>query len=224
METKRTALGIIDVQRGFMPSSESEQYYKDGFGELPITNGQAVVPVINKLITASGIDMVFTTQDWHPEETAHFSTNPDFTTTWPTHCVAQTDGAKMHPGIKLPKRTYAFKKGFEPVANSEDDTSYSGYNGAILTEFGEPLVTLPEMLARKEISRVILGGLALDYCVKATAIDLADKTEVEVIVAYDATRPVDEMSGIDAVTEMRAKGIQVIRTEDIFDTLSKEES
>src|SRR5437879_3300786 len=128
---KQYALGIIDAQRGFMPAEEGGRLDKLGFGELPIPHGERIVPNINQLIgefTAKQL-AVFTTQDWHPLETAHFSDDPNFNTTWPVHCVQRTPGAELHPEIEYGFSVKQFLKGFEPLKNGADDTSYSGYNG-----------------------------------------------------------------------------------------------
>lgn len=209
----QTAVGIIDVQRGFMPVDADNTLGVPGFGELPITDGDHVVTPVNELVRMSDANIVFTTQDWHPQNTAHFSENPNFSTAWPVHCVGETPGAELHPEVSLPPQTVAFKKGAETLLRGEDDTSYSGFNSV---SFENEQLTLPELLKKRNITRLVLGGLALDYCVKATALDFARKTEMEVVVAIDATRPVDQATGDAAITEMQEAGIEITTVRDII--------
>ncbi|HSX16139.1 MAG TPA: hypothetical protein VLF40_05080 [Candidatus Saccharimonadales bacterium] len=87
--TRHIALGVIDVQPGFMPAEEGLRLGLPGFGELPVPGGQEIVPKMNRLMAAFAAagHPIFTTQDFHPRETAHFSETPDYETTWPVHCV-----------------------------------------------------------------------------------------------------------------------------------------
>lgn len=186
------AVGIIDAQRGFMPLEEGTHLHRDGFGELPVTDGESIVPVVNRLLgvyATLGYDL-FTTQDWHPYDTAHFSETPNFTTTWPRHCVDGQPGAELHPNIITPPQTERFTKGSEVLEHGEDDLSYSGYYAEDPTTGG----TLPEWLKNRGIKEVLLGGLALDYCVGRTALDLRTKLGLDVIVAIDATRGINDTS------------------------------
>jgi nicotinamidase/pyrazinamidase len=168
---KEVALGLIDVQAGFMPAEEGDRLHRNGFGELPISHGQDIVPTLNELVAAYAFRgaHVFTTQDWHPYETAHFSDTPDYQTTWPRHCVAGTEGADVHPGLLLPHNYERFTKGFVHLQRSEEDTSYSGYYATNALD-----ETLPDWLEKKQIKAVHLGGLALDYCVGQTALDIRE--------------------------------------------------
>lgn len=225
---KNVALGIIDVQRGFMPEHEGERLDRMGFGELPVPRGEEIIPALAKIIRElKPIDshingpngIVFTTQDWHPKETAHFSTNPNFTTTWPTHCVQETNGAKLHPALERVTRD-AFYKGNEVLADGKDDTSYSGYN-ARRFDSGQPL---PEFLAGHDIDTLYLGGLALDYCVKTTAIDMKEKTDMDVVLLSDATKPVAEETGRLAVEQMLELGIRFMTVDEAIEELRGEQS
>lgn len=211
------ALGIIDAQRGFMPAEEGKRLQVGGFGELPVTDGERIVDPVNRLLggfTLYNLD-IFTTQDWHPARTAHFSDNPDFRTSWPRHCVDGTAGAELHPEVgPLDTRT-RFIKGFEPLEHGEDDTSYSGYFAV------DPLTNLrlPEWLAKHEVNTVVLGGLALDYCVGKTAIDLRDKLGLGVVVALDASRGIAPDSVDQMLEAFAAKGIRTGSTESVLASL-----
>lgn len=182
---KRTAIGIIDAQRGFMPAEEGARLGVSGFGELPVPSGETILPQVNAMLAASATRglFTFTTQDWHPAKTAHFSSAPNFTTSWPVHCVGGTPGAELHPGIMVSDSTEAFRKGMEILTRGEDDQSYSGYYG-----INEQGMSLGERLREQGTTQVVLGGLALDYCVGKTALDLRTKLDLDVVVNSDATR------------------------------------
>ncbi|MCA9348741.1 isochorismatase family protein [Candidatus Saccharibacteria bacterium] len=220
------ALGIVDAQRGFMPVTEGDRLGLAGFGELPVDEGELIVPALNRiLISRFRPDFIFTTQDWHPDGTAHISEEPNYDTTWPTHCMANTPGAKLHPLLELPDDIVIYKKGMEKLLQGVDDTSYSGYNSFTLQREFDPrggwdlnFRQLHESEAwlrflageRPETRTVYLGGLALDYCVQATGIDFKIKLGVDVAILTDATRPVDKQAGEKALREMAALGIRII--------------
>ena len=210
---ERVAVGIIDAQRGFMPSTEGQRLGVPGFGELPVANGEQIVPSVNRLLGAFATRgyMTFTTQDWHPAETAHFSSQPDFTTTWPVHCVGGTPGAELHPGVVVPASTVRIRKGMERLERGEDDRSYSGYYG--MDDGGE---YLGNILRQRGITRVVLGGLALDYCVGRTALDLRTKLGLDVTVAIDATRGISDASVGAMLGQFEATGIKVATTDEIL--------
>jgi nicotinamidase/pyrazinamidase len=214
------ALGIIDAQRGFMPLEEGGRVGREGFGELPVPEGEQIVSPINALIKAARrMNLTtFTTQDWHPSETAHFSTEPNFTTTWPVHCVANTPGAELHPYLQIPfgrSNHMGFVKGYEKLERGEDDTSYSGYF-AVGPDGKE---TLPEWLHKQDVGQVILTGLALDYCVRATALDLRQKMGVDVTVAFDATRGIADESIYQTLQEFAANQIHILSSEEVLQSL-----
>jgi len=226
----KTALGIIDVQRGFMPAEEGERLGGlPGFGELPVPGGDSVVPALNKLLLSDvHVDFIFTTQDWHPEQTAHFAEEPNYTDTWPIHCVALSPGSKIHPELAA-QRAFTFTKGSEELTSGKDDTSYSGYNSishmtSALNAIGEEvpyIQPLPEILVIKGVRRLILGGLATDYCVKTTAIDFASKTDIEVVVLSDAIKPVAEETGRLAIREMIDAGVRFATVDEVIEELSQ---
>lgn len=207
----KKALGIIDGQRGFMPLEEGQRLHIEGFGELPVPCGEQIVESTNRLIDAYS-DLgypVFTTQDWHPKLTAHFSDEPDFSTNWPIHCVGDTPGAELHPEIKTPASTVRFIKGFEPLEKGEDDTSYSGYYAKNPVDDQ----TLPEWIKENGITEVLLGGLALDYCVGKTALDLRQKLGLQVIVALDAAKGINDSSTTAMLEQFAANQVQTTTTD-----------
>ena len=210
---KGLALGIIDAQRGFMPAEEGDRLSLAGFGELAVSNGEAIVPNVNKLLAGYAVRgyTTFITQDWHPVETAHFSTQPNYATTWPTHCISNTPGAELHPAIAIPQSALKIKKGIEVLEQGEDDQSYSGYNG--IDDMGRHL---GDLLRERNISHVALGGLALDYCVGKTALDLRTKLDLDVVVAIDATRGIADES-INAMLEQFAENnIETVTTDKVL--------
>lgn len=204
------ALGIIDAQRGFMSATEGLLLRRRGFGELPVPDGEQIIAPLNRLIGVYSLcgQPIFTTQDWHPLTTAHFSDTPDFKTTWPKHCVAGSPGAALHPYIKLPVGARRFFKGEQPLEHGEDDLSYSGYYA---TDPHSGL-SLPEWLKKHSITEVLLGGLALDYCVGKTALDLKQRTGIAVTVAIDATRGVTSESSEAVLGQFTEAGVNVTTT------------
>jgi nicotinamidase/pyrazinamidase len=186
-----TALVVVDVQNDFA----------DPDGSLSVTDGTAVIPTINDSIdaaTAAGGTVVFT-QDWHPESTPHFAKDGGL---WPVHCVADTWGARLHPDLRAPDDAPRIRKG----ANGED-----GYSGFTMRDpaTGEEIPTeLDGLLRDRSIERVVVVGLATDYCVKATALDAA-RLGYEAHVLTDAVGAVDLAPGDGgrALQELAAAGV-----------------
>ena len=183
-----TALVVVDVQNDFA----------DPAGGLSVADGDAVVPVINKEIARvqeAGARVVYTA-DWHPESTPHFAKDGGI---WPVHCVAGTWGAEFHPDLVVDGPVV--RKG----TNGED-----GYSGFTMKdpESDETMPTeLAQLLRDWEVTRVVVTGLATDYCVKATALDgITEGFTVELIT--DAVRSVDlvEGDGAAALKEVEAAG------------------
>ncbi len=171
--TRATALIVVDVQNDFA----------DPAGSLSVAGGEAVIPVINAEIASAadaGAITVFT-QDWHPESTPHFAKDGG---PWPVHCVAETWGAVLHPDLAVPDGAPRIRKG----ANGED--GYSGFTMRDATT-GEELPTeLDGLLRDRGVERVVVVGLATDYCVKATALD-AVRLGYETHLLTDAIASVD---------------------------------
>jgi nicotinamidase/pyrazinamidase len=174
------ALVIVDAQRCFMPSEEGLALNAEGFGELPVPNGQTIVHPLNKLTLAALIEHtpVLTTQDQHPDITAHFSDNPNFIDTWPVHGRKGTPGGELHPDLlaAIDPNVVHFIKGDEAAKSPAEDTSYSGAVAHhINPETGED-ETLPDYLHRLDVLHVYIGGLTIGkdrpLCVDSTAIDL----------------------------------------------------
>jgi nicotinamidase/pyrazinamidase len=181
----KDALIIVDVQNDFCPG-----------GALAVKGGDEVVPVLNRVIERFGDAglPIFATRDWHPEKTSHFSTYGGL---WPVHCVQGTRGAEFHANLALDDDIVVASKGMAP-----DEDSYSGFQAR------DPSgARLAELLRRKAIERIIVGGLATDYCVKHTVLD-GLKEGFKVLLLADAIRAVNlkPHDGELAIAEMVGAG------------------
>lgn len=184
----KTALIVVDVQNDFA----------DPNGSLYVKDGEAVVPAINGEIEqarAAGALVVYT-QDWHPESTPHFEKDGGI---WPVHCVHDTRGAEFHPDLNVIGEVV--RKGI----GGED--GYSGFTVRDPKTGTEEQTALEDILRRAGIERVVIAGLATDYCVKATAVDALQKG-LETAVLTDGIRAVDleEGDGGRALEEIRRAG------------------
>ena len=223
MNQTETALVIIDVQRGFMPKPEKAIHDLPGFGELGVSGGEKIVAPINALTRhfANTGAIIATTQDWHPKETAHFSRQPNYTDTWPTHCVGETPGAMLAPNLLVAQNqalAHAFRKGQESITKPTDDKSYTG---ALATAV-ETKQLLPEFLKQRGVKYVVAVGLALGdggknkLCLDSTAVDLKDEG-FEVTIATDAVEavlPENRQKSLDAMSRL---GIKLATTKEILD-------
>jgi nicotinamidase/pyrazinamidase len=191
-----TALLVIDVQNDFA----------DPNGSLYVRGADVVIARINTEIamaTASGA-MIVATQDWHPETTPHFQKDGGV---WPVHCVADTWGAELHPDLQIPETAPRVRKG----ANGED-----GYSGFTMRDpvTGEQTPTeLDGLLREGGIERVVVLGLATDYCVQATVLD-ATRLGYGTAVLTDACAPVNLRPGDGERAErtMRDAGVAMWQT------------
>lgn len=183
MSNTKQALIVVDVQNDFCPG-----------GTLAVPHGDEVVAPLNKLIDEflERGDPVYKSRDWHPPTTKHFTA---YGGTWPVHCVQNTEGAAFHPGLRDDPRIKVISKGL-------DDTD--GYSAFDETDLGS-------QLSKDNVSEVVVGGLATDYCVKHTVLD-ALKQGYKVIAVEDAMRPVELKPGDGerALEEMRAAGAKII--------------
>ena len=191
---RRSALLIVDMQNDFCPG-----------GALPVPHGDRVVPVLNRYVSDAvehGMP-VYASRDWHPAVTRHFK---EYGGEWPPHCVQGTSGAAFHPALALPAGVTIVSKGMDP-----SDDAYSCFQAE--TEDGLPFAAA---LGECGASRLFVGGLATDYCVRATVLD-ALKEGFEVVLLEDASRAVDLKPGDGerAMAEMIAAGARSVRLSDI---------
>jgi len=193
-------LAVVDVQNDFCPG-----------GALAVPNGAAVVPEINRLIAAH--DHVILTQDWHPAghssfasqhagrqpfETIEASYGPQIL--WPDHCVQGTPGAEFHPDLDWTGAELVIRKGFR-----RDIDSYSAF---FENDHRTP-TGLGGYLRERGFTRVVLAGLATDFCVHFSAMD-ARKLGFEVRVIEAACRAIDLEGSLAAARRQWAdEGVEV---------------
>ena len=187
-----TALIVVDVQNDFA----------DPGGALYVPGGDTqVVPAVNRQISLAlqAGASVFYTQDWHPWRTPHFAIDGG---RWPVHCVAGTSGADFHPDLRV--EGASVHKG----ANGED-----GYSGFTMRDpvSGEEMPTgLASMIREAGCRKVVVVGLALDFCVKDTALDAArEGFDTAVLLAATAAVNLDPGDGDAAIEQLREAGVTV---------------
>ncbi|MGH2381051.1 MAG: isochorismatase family protein [Candidatus Limnocylindria bacterium] len=190
----RTALVVVDLQNDFA----------DVAGSLSVSGGETIVPLINAAVrdALEAGALVVATQDWHPESTPHFARDGG---AWPVHCVAGTWGAELHPAFDLPIDAPRVRKG----SNGED--GYSGFTMRDPTTDQETSTELESLLRVHGVERVVVCGLATDYCVKATALD-AVRLGFAVSLLGEAVRAVNVApeDGDRALAEMAEAGVIIV--------------
>jgi nicotinamidase/pyrazinamidase len=189
---QKTALVVVDVQNDFA----------DRKGSLYVTGGEQVIPLINQevdLATAADAFVVYT-QDWHPPATPHFQKDGGI---WPVHCVGATWGAALHPALRV--EGPLVRKG------SEGGDGYSGFTVRDPSSGETTPTSLDELIRERGVERLVICGLATDYCVVETVVDARMLGySVEVITA--AIRAVDLQPGDGdrAITRMLDTGAEIL--------------
>lgn len=214
------ALIIVDVQNDFCPG-----------GSLAVPRGDSIIPTLVEYIQGAlkAHIPIFASRDWHPphhglSHTVHFDT-------WPEHCVQGTPGADFHPDIK------PFTQQMQIVTKGDNmtDDGYSAFEGRLDVALGVAKgPTLGQELRRLGVTRVFVGGLATDYCVKATVLDALNPNRADrhhgtpltpeqaahapgltVVWLRDASLPVEanEGDGEKAEREMLSAGATAITFE-----------
>jgi nicotinamidase/pyrazinamidase len=188
MPRTNAALLVVDVQNDFCPG-----------GALAVPNGDRVVPILNRCLAEAarhGV-RVYASRDWHPAVSDHFAASGG---PWPRHCVQNTWGAAFHPDLQLPPSTVVITKGDDPHAHG-----YSVFEGH--TDLSRSLL---EDLQAHGIEELYVGGLATDYCVRASVLD-ALREGFAVTVLEDGIRGVEVQPGDSAraIEEMRAAGAEL---------------
>ena len=193
----RDVLVRVDVQNDFVS------------GSLRVPRGAEVVRPLNdvaRLVRENG-GTVVDTRDWHPRQTPHFDK-------WPVHCVQHTHGADFHPGLERRCGDIVLSKGMKQT------DGYSGAEGIELGS-GRTLESLIRPMKNDERSRVMLGGLATDYCVRATMLDITRMfrrdRRVTTFLIRDAVRGVNMSPGdeLRALREMEAAGAIALTSDEI---------
>jgi nicotinamidase/pyrazinamidase len=187
------ALVVVDVQFDFA----------DPQGSLYVAGGEHVASRIHdELLVDPFHDLVVATRDHHGDPGSHFSEKPDFKESWPPHCVAGTPGVELHGNLVQrdgPHFAATFDKG-------EHAAAYSGFEGRDAAT-GE---SLGEYLGARGVMSVDVVGLALDYCVLATALDsFAAGFETRVLLDYTAS--VTDASAASALAQLVEAGVDVVR-------------
>jgi nicotinamidase/pyrazinamidase len=190
---------IIDVQNDFCPG-----------GALAVADGDAVVPVINRL--SERFDHVAVTQDWHPRGHSSFATSHPGSapfesigmpygqqTLWPDHCVQGTAGAAFHPQLVTERAELVIRKGFR----NEIDSYSAFFENDRRTPTG-----LAGYLRERGFKRIFLAGLATDFCVHYSAVD-ARRLGFDTVLVEAGCRAIDLAGSLDAAwAAMAEAGVQ----------------
>ncbi|HUZ57444.1 MAG TPA: bifunctional nicotinamidase/pyrazinamidase [Hanamia sp.] len=206
---------IVDIQNDFLPG-----------GALAVKNGDAIIPVINKL--QNEFELVIATQDWHPADHKSFaSIHPgkkifDEITLdglpqvlWPDHCVQETYGAQFSNALSTKKIEAIFRKGMD-----KNIDSYSGFfdNGK------KKAIGMGAYLKGRGVTEIYVTGLAADYCVNFTALDGLE-LGFDSIIVTDATLPIDEENFKKVVEKFISKGGKLVKaTKDTNNKISYQEN
>jgi nicotinamidase/pyrazinamidase len=196
---EKAALLVVDVQNGFCTG-----------GGLPVPDGEAVVPVINRL--AARFSQVVLTQDWHPPGHVSFAAShpgrQPFETIslsygeqilWPVHCVQNTPDADLHPDLHIPHAHAIVRKGWRA-----DVDSYS----AFVEADRQTPTGLAGLLRELGVRHLVLCGLATDFCVSWSALD-ARAAGFEATVVDNACRAIDLNGSLArAWAQMHAAGVR----------------
>lgn len=197
---------VVDVQNDFCPG-----------GALAVPDGDAVMPVINRLMGRFAHCIL--TQDWHPHghqsfASAHPGREPFQTikapygeqTLWPDHCVQGSRGAGFHPALQTDRAELILRKG----CRAQIDSYSAFYENDRLATTG-----LAGYLRERGFTRLFLAGLATDFCVRYSAED-ARREGFEVVVIEDACRAIDLDGSLSATwTSLQACGAQRILSDAI---------
>jgi nicotinamidase/pyrazinamidase len=190
----RGAFIVVDVQNDFCEG-----------GSLAVEGGGAVAAGITAHLAAHAdrYAAVSATRDLHVDPGEHFSDDPDFRVSFPPHCRADTAGASFHPALDVTRIDAIFSKGrFQPA--------FSGFEGweGLSGEEGSG-TRLADWLRERDVDTVHIGGLATDFCVRATALD-AHAAGFRTVVHTDLVAGVSAESAEEALAELRAAGVELV--------------
>jgi nicotinamidase/pyrazinamidase len=186
------AIVVVDPQPDFFEG-----------GALPVTGATRISEKIADYLRRRGDDysLKVVTQDWHLDPGDHWSAHPDFVTTWPVHCAADSRGAEIHESLVEQSWDVVIRKG-------QHDGAYSGFQGS--SEHGSTLV---DELRSADIDEVTVVGFATDHCVRATALD-ARGNGFDVTVLLDLCAGVDPATTRDAIDELMSAGVTIVASDD----------
>lgn len=202
-----TALLLVDLQNDFMPG-----------GSLEVKHGDQIIPVVQQLMQLP-FDKILASRDWHPENHGSFAKNHHLPVgwtikldgisqvLWPVHCVQNTPGAEFHSGFDSVRADAIFSKGIDSGVDS-----YSTF----FDNEKKRSTGLADYLAQHQIKTLYIAGLAVDYCVKYSALD-AIKLNYKTFVIIDATRGVNLQAedSRNALEEMSYAGVQLIHSSNV---------
>ena len=179
-----TALVVVDVQRDFCEG-----------GSLAVAGGAAVAAAVSDLLASGpGYACVVATRDHHVDPGDHFSSEPDFVTSWPRHCEVGTPGVEFHDALRFRDFAAVFDKG-------EYAAAYSGFEGRDADGTG-----LADFLRRRGVDAVEVCGIATDHCVRATALD-AVRAGFATTVLLDLTAAVSPERLDTTLTQLADAGV-----------------
>jgi nicotinamidase/pyrazinamidase len=166
-------------------------------GALAVAEGDQIAEPIQRM--ADHVDVIVATRDWHPPDHASFETQGG---PWPVHCVQGSRGAELHPSIADLDIV-----AIVDVGRERDDEGYSGFEKS----------DLAQILGDHEVDEVYVGGLATDYCVRASAID-ACREGFDVTVVSDAVRGVEVEPGDSerALADMAEAGARIASSSELL--------
>ncbi len=165
-------------------------------GTLAVPGGDAIFPAVNR--ASRILPLTVASRDWHPADHCSFQARGG---PWPVHCQAGTAGAEFHPALDRSHVAHVFSKGTDP-----DREAYSAFDGTGLADW----------LRERRVGRLAVGGLATDYCVRASVLD-ALREGFRVVVLEDGIGAVDVQPGDGerALAEMRQAGADVRRSDEL---------
>lgn len=190
---KTDALIISDIQIDFLRG-----------GALAVAEGNEIIPFINEYIRLfeTSKAKVFAIRDWHPPDHMSFKL---FGGPWPVHCLQESDGAKFSTDLRLPMDAIVISKAMDPKREA-----YSGFDGT----------TLADDLHAAGVTRIFVGGLATDYCIRTTVID-GLSFGFSVALLLDAVRGINVKPDDSerAIQEMLARGARLVMLEDFVEVV-----
>ena len=201
------ALILVDLQNDFLPG-----------GALPVPHGDEVIPIANKM--QQRFELVVATKDWHPPDHGSFAANHPGKKPgdriildgieqilWPVHCVQNTHGAEFATAFDTSRVAHVFHKGTDPMIDSYStffDNAHRRHTG------------LAHYLEKRSITEIYLMGLALDYCVKYSALD-ARQLGLNTHVIVDGCRGIELEPGDigRALDEMKRAGAVLLKSSEL---------
>ena len=189
----RTALLVVDVQNDFAHPDGS--LYVAGAAEAIARTNEEVARALE------GGALVVYSQDWHPEHTPHFARDGGV---WPVHGVAESWGAELHAGLAVAEGAPRVRKG------ADGSDAYSAFSQRDPHSGDREATELEALLRERGVERVVIAGLATDYCIKETALD-ARRLGFPTTVIAAAIRAVDlePGDGERALAAMREAGAAI---------------